>query len=218
MLPKDRRRWSAEETKCLMDLIEEHNGPGAWRMLLEKGKGIFAPQRTNVDLKDRYRTIMRQRSRQAAAAASASASGASGSSATLSAPASASRTKRRKTVDEAGERPDRLRKLSSSPDHNPETKSTPAASPLEGGNYFIVEVKANKQFIISYNEIENFGELEARIAELINWQDKLKIVEKKGMSVLQNDDDINRAIDAASGPCHLYVLPNLTGSSDEESD
>lgn len=53
--PKRRKReaWTEEETQVLAELVEKY-GAGKWTAILEAGKTVFHPQRTNIDLKDKY--------------------------------------------------------------------------------------------------------------------------------------------------------------------
>ncbi|KAK9791373.1 hypothetical protein WJX73_003207 [Symbiochloris irregularis] len=51
-------RWREEETNELINLTRIH-GRGKWKLILEKGAGLFA-NRTQVDLKDKWRNLVRQ--------------------------------------------------------------------------------------------------------------------------------------------------------------
>ncbi|KAK9846435.1 hypothetical protein WJX81_003728 [Elliptochloris bilobata] len=51
-------RWSEQETATLIDLVRR-NGKGKWKKILEDGREIFL-NRTQVDLKDKWRNLERQ--------------------------------------------------------------------------------------------------------------------------------------------------------------
>jgi len=53
------KRWSAAEVAELTRLVERH--PREWGLILKKGQGTFAPERTDVNLKDKWRNIINQR-------------------------------------------------------------------------------------------------------------------------------------------------------------
>ena len=51
-------RWRPEEEEELERLVERH-GVGNWAAMLEDGKNVFDPERTGVNLKDKWRVIQR---------------------------------------------------------------------------------------------------------------------------------------------------------------
>ncbi|MCJ1337709.1 hypothetical protein MMC09_002992 [Bachmanniomyces sp. S44760] len=54
---RPRQKWSELETKQLLEGIKIY-GQGKWKKILEHPEFSFLPERTSVDLKDRYRTVV----------------------------------------------------------------------------------------------------------------------------------------------------------------
>lgn len=51
-------RWTAEETEVLIDSVTVH-GTGSWADILAQHRAIFHPTRTSVDLKDKWRNLVK---------------------------------------------------------------------------------------------------------------------------------------------------------------
>ncbi|GLD93167.1 hypothetical protein PINS_up001759 [Pythium insidiosum] len=65
-------RWTRDEEDLLVRGVQQY-GEGHWAHILELGRGIFLPHRTNVDLKDKWKNLSKQGMQQLIARADANA-------------------------------------------------------------------------------------------------------------------------------------------------
>jgi len=64
---RKRTKWSYAEEQCLREGVEKF-GLGSWAIILRNHRDVFAPQRTSVDLKDKWRVMMQAEARRQAVA------------------------------------------------------------------------------------------------------------------------------------------------------